>query len=846
MKKTNLNRKKVILACILLVFSVFMAAVFAGVMRDEFKQCVKDIIYGRGGSFQEKHYDITQVEAFNFLIEGNNFDTLPGESYIVISDINDYVQNLCLDFLTPLDDTVNFTIYFTETPGVFPEDQFFVRRADAGDVQGKFIISRNVSQLKIVIAEETSTHIALNSIIVNDGIEPLSIMRLAGSIWGNMGEGAWGTRFSVALLVCVFFSLHFLVDVNRMYNLIFDKRWLVAGLILLYMVCNRFHGDSIGMYDYYIQPNKGSVYVDPIFGQARAIRSDEWMVDTPSYLSTIYLDNPYGHYNNILRGTDTINNNEMGFYSLAAPVGLVRVLITKLFGIEYAFSFNNCVTFLLAFLFQLELFLIISDGKRLLSACGASMVTLSSWFMWLSMPFIITASSAALVCAYYYVNKKEWKYKIPFAIGTAIFTASFVMILYPAWQVPMGYIALAILVWMIHESWDTIKKMGKMEWIGIILSFVFCVSLVVSYLLGRREYMEAITSTEYPGGRVEYGGFAVYKLFNYIPGLLFAYIPYANPSEAGSVIGFFPVPMLMALYLWLRSKKKDWLVAGLLSISAFLLVYTTIGFPPILAQCTLMTYTTASRAVDLLGYIQVVLFVLIFSKYTPEEHLSKKTGIIIAVITGVLSVVIANHYVPDYMGRIFMLFSIVIVAFVAYVCVSHTTKSMQAKAFVTVILFSLLTGFIVRPLAKGLDAIYSKPAAVAITDIVEKNKDAKWIAYGDYPVPAFSIACGAPTINSVNTYPNMELWRSLDEAGTYNEVYNRYAHVIVGFTEEDTSMELLQTDVMQLNLSYKDIVKTDAEYIFSTVALSADNEYVAFEELYNEAGSHIYHISYKQ
>ena len=85
----------------------------------------------------------------------------------------------------------------------------------------------------------------------------------------------------------------------------------------------------------------------------------------------------------------------------------------------------------------------------------------------------------------------------------------------------------------------------------------------------------------------------------------------------------------------------------------------------------------------------------------------------------------------------------------------------------------------------------------------------------------------------------------MDSSGQYNEVYNRYAHIDVEFTDNDTSMELVQADCMKINLSYKDIEKTEVKYIVAEQPLISENTYVDFEQIYSEAGSYIYKVIYK-
>lgn len=200
---------------------------------------------------------------------------------------------------------------------------------------------------------------------------------------------------------------------------------------------------------------------------------------------------------------------------------------------------------------------------------------------------------------------------------------------------------------------------------------------------------------------------------------------------------------------------------------------------------------------------------------------------------------------PGYLNIAQMVFMFCIIT-AACVCLMIRLKEKTKTIFlIGLIGISLFTGIYVRPIIKGLAGIYSKPAAKEIEKIREEDGDAKWIAVGSgIGLPAFSTACGVPTVNSVNIYPNLELWKKLDANNEYNDVYNRYAHIDVNFTEQETSFEKIQEDYIRLNLSYEDIEKTEADYLLVAGDINLENEYVGFEQMYAEDGVYIYHLSY--
>lgn len=840
------TKKKIALFVAAVLISVLVSMVFASLIGDNIKQCAKDLIYGYGEEMATRQFSPSDIQSVNYTVNENSFISSNGDPQIIIENIDDYVKTVTVNFSSAVPQAINVEVFFSYSNLAFTPEQSYFAQIEKGAESATFPIGKKVADLRLDIGTEEGVEFNLDAVILNDNVEGFSMGQLISCVKENMGKPIWFDRVEILSILCFFLALHFLVDIRTLYTFLFDKRWIIAAVLLLFFVCNRYNGDSIAMYDSYIQNGEGSDYIEPVLGKARAIRSDEWLVDTPISMSSRYLEEPYGKYNSIIRGTKTLNGSSLSFSSIGSPLYFPKMAITELFGYDYGIAFGWYGHIMLVFLFAIEFFLIITNKNKLLSACGACMLVFSSYFLWWGFPSVFLGANASVVCAYHFIHCKDWKKKIPLAIGTSIFTANFIMVLYPAWQVPLGYMVLAILVSLIHDNWSVIKSMSKAEWVTIALALVFCCAIVVSYLLSRQEYTNAVMQTEYPGSRVEYGGFSIYKLFHYIPAVLFAYKDYGNPSEAGTCIGFFPIPMLLGIYIWIKSKKKDWLVSGLLIVGIFLTIYTTVGIPPVLARCTMMHLSTAVRAVDILGYLQVVLLIRVLSIMQEEDRLDIRLGTAAAVVIAVISVGLANYYVPGYMGKIFLFLMVCILTLIFIGMITRVSMKWRKASIIAVLILAVITGVAVRPINKGSFAITSKPLAKEITKMVQEDKEAKWLAVGGGVVlPSFAVACGAPTLNSVNTYPNMELWKALDPDGTYNEVYNRYAHIVLQLVEEDTSMELIQADNFQLNLSYKDIEKTQAKYIVSQVELNVTNQWLTFQEIYNEAGSYIYQIQYK-
>lgn len=833
-------QKEYRILCVILI-SIVIAIISASLMGDNVGEVRKDYVNALGESIVQKTYTGDEMQPINYLVNNDNYTSQNNDPQLIVHGVNTYVSSLNIVFGKPIAQDIFVQIYWgIEGEGFVPE-RAIGTTAYAGSQNLKVNIGAKVTDLRLDIGTEDNVTFSLSYVILN----PDTLTgRLLQCIRENMHQKIWIDRFQIIFILTVFVLLHFVVNIQKMYNVLFNKRWLVAGILLIFLVANKYHGDSIACFDSYIQPGDGSEYVLPIIGKERSIRSDEWLTSTPTELSEQYLKNPYGKYNNLIRATDTVNSDAFTIMSVLNPINLIRMLIKSTLGYDYAHSFKWYSRIFLTFLFQLELFLIMSSQRKLLSLCGTCMVVLSSHYLWWNFPEIILYSSVALVCAYYFFHSKTRVMQILYAYGTAVGTAQFIMILYPAWEVPMGFFSIAVFVWIVHECWDDIKKMSKVDW-GILFSaLLLCIIMILSSMISSKDYMEAISTTVYPGSRVEYGGFSIPKLFNYVGAALFAYKDYGNPSESGMYITLFPFPIIAALYVWIKGNKKNWLLNGLIIVSVFLGFYTTTGFPHLLARITFMTYSTPNRCVDILGYVQVILFVVALSDLKSDEKITKNYALIFATIMSGTAIIIANHYMQNYMNRTYMIISFGVLLFIFFSCIAKVKEKIYNLGLIMIILISLVTGIYVRPICKGLDAIYSKSVAKEIQKIVEKDNTAKWIAYNTHVLPQFALACGAPVINSINRYPNMELWRKLDPTGVNDYFYNRYAHFIITFTENETNMELLQDDLMRLNLSFRDIEKTGVKYIFSLQPLTGDNQYVAFNEIYNERGSYIYEVTY--
>lgn len=88
----------------------------------------------------------------------------------------------------------------------------------------------------------------------------------------------------------------------------------------------------------------------------------------------------------------------------------------------------------------------------------------------------------------------------------------------------------------------------------------------------------------------------------------------------------------------------------------------------------------------------------------------------------------------------------------------------------------------------------------------------------------------------------MELWHKLDKDGEYEDIYNRYSHVQVEFTNDETSFKLLTPDYFTLFLNINDLEKLNVDYILSDYNIKWYASEIS-KCIYHEGGLYIYKLN---
>lgn len=656
-------------------------------------------------------------------------------------------------------------------------------------------------------------------------------------------------RFIIGFLLILFIGLHFVFDIKKIWNVIYKKRYIIGILIFSFLVINGYHGSSVGIYNGAIQGEYQVENGNPILGENRVIRGDEYAVASPFTLSQVSSANKLSSTNHNLMAQDKSVSFYLRYPTIdTAAIAVPQQLFFAVLPATNAFSAYWYFPMFFMFFAVFELLMILTKKSKVYSLIGTMMITFSPAVQWWSSFMIIASGAAAIVSFNQFLisDKKIKKAFYSFLIG--IFGSMYIMNMYPAWLIPYGYFFLVLVCWLIYSHKDNIHIKDILALLCIVVSTI-AIILVPAFLNGKDTYA-LISNTVYPGARFTIGGSGYYDVVKYFTNVFLPFKDVTNASEMSQFISFYPLPTVMAIYYCIKNKinkKSDYLLIGLVIVSLFLSIWNYVELPHFIAKITLMYMSTVKRADIVLGFVNVILLIICLSNYT-KYSLKGIKQIILSSLLGILFVCynvykLIDAY-PDYFSRNLIIVLTIVGFCIAFILIAINNKKSNYLLMIGLICVSILSGVTVHPLNKGLNVFYEKPIIKEIQSVVKKHPKAKWLSVSTpYFLQNYVTVTGVYMINSTNYYPNMELWKQIDPDGKYNEVYNRYAHLTVNLTNEKNSVSLIYQDHVQLDLNINELNKLDVEYILTTQDLTDYScKTINLKEIYSEYGIFVYEV----
>ena len=639
--------------------------------------------------------------------------------------------------------------------------------------------------------------------------------------------------------------------VSKVFNMIIKYRYFIALLLFVVLVFFKVSGSSIGIYNSYF-PAEGKTSEDGvILGESRSIRSDEYMVHTPYYFSQFYNNYKKNSYLMSLSGQDMI----IGYNAPVLDISIISKPLTWgyiLLGNEYGLSWYWCLKTLIFLLASFEVFMIITKKNKVLSCLGAFLIAYAPAMQWWFVPHICDVflwGTTLLALGYHFFTAKKRWLKNLYTILLPLIVCVFVLALFPSCQVPVGLIAVTLLiVFLIRDKSKITFK--KKDIIRIIFMAIVALGILGYTILGSKDAIELLYNTAYPGKRVSLGGnLTLDKIFT---NLTTMFLPYKdsnvlNNCEVSTFIHFAPFFLILFPLIMpkLKKVKDDNLLVGktlfiILLIEAFFML---VGFPELLAKITLFSYI--NRMDIVFGFTATIFTVYMIDTIFKHKDIIKLKYFLIclSIYLGCYLLFITKEnleYLPIYIYLLeIILFALVLVAIYK-----------RRKYFTISLMFIILimASFTINPLRVGINPIKDHEL-VKVAKELNDSSEGYFLTTNNIQISSLLLANGLKVVNAVNFYPDLTKWELIDPKGKHDYEYNRYLHFLITLSKKNkTTYHLIQNDLLEINISINDLKKWNVKYLVTPTdldSLDLDLDTVSYKLIKDVQGYRVYKLEWR-
>lgn len=574
---------------------------------------------------------------------------------------------------------------------------------------------------------------------------------------------------------------------------------LIIGMVLFFVIF-KISGSSVGMWNRYFY---GSSYQDKnlLFGQPRFIRSDEWMVETPLLVSESKQN--YSEFNSTMGLGQKLVFTHIPIKNLSFVFKPYNWFFLFL-NVESAFAFRWWfgVVSLISSVYLISIYF----SKNIYFSVLMSLISFfTPFFQWWSGYRIFAYGFLIYLLIIKILNFKNIRNLFFRLYLFSYLSLCFIFEIYPPFQVPIVILFLLMTIgYLINHKEILCKDRTKKIVIGFLISILIIGSIVFTYFSIYKEQFNIVSNTAYPGKRLVTGGdLSFFHLFNGFYNIqllddnkIIPVIFGGNQCESSS---FFLITVLLLpvfiidLFIKFKKRKKiDFIILFLIFYELFIIIWCLFGFPEFIAKLTLMSYSPSKRAIVGLGVANIFTIIYFFSsKYKLESFKYKKFCLIFYSVLLFIFYLLFGFYLKiNYPEFIQNNFKIIAISFIVFI-LSVTFLFQKRKLFlITFLMFSFFTTYRINPLYKGLSPIMNGELSVKLQSINNKDKNSRYISYGNILLGDYIRANGLPSIDGIG-YPDLNLWKKFDIGGKNDEIYNRYAHASF-FVPNETDLNLIK------------------------------------------------------
>ena len=577
-------------------------------------------------------------------------------------------------------------------------------------------------------------------------------------------------------------------------------RTIVIGALLLGYCASSLlglNGSSTALW--HNHADRGVPNVGVVLGVPQPARSDEWMLQTPWIFSQARRTPAFSPTNPNVGSdvTPLVTNLPVRHWS---TVFRPQMWPFFLLSTERAFAFYwNFKSFFL--LLGALLFLgVLTGRKTALDLAGAVFLTFSPFVQWwFSTPTCLPEMLAMLFFALWLstivYHGRAWWQVATAAACLIIAIENFIFCCYPRFQIPLVYLAAALLLGglITSKARDEFRTF-RLCCVGLVITTV----TLVTWFWWRdiAEIIRITSLLSYPGQmRFTGGGFEWNRFFD--PFLEFSMkgdrFPekLRNACEASGFLLLAPLLALPAIRDALR-RRFDWLLVVPLVLIAGVTLYMIVGIPMWAAKASGWAYVTSGRANLLVGVATTIALVRYLARGEKE---APAISTCLCLFGGcVLLLIPVLNLTNVRLGHFETSSTIVATAFL----VGLITLCLWIRSVVAACILLIVPQFyacaLINPIMRGVPGITQSGLLHWLAEAQKNRPDGKWIILGDtlraQVLPDFVKASGADVLGGMRCNPDYEMLRILDPGKKYVAFTNSYAWI--HFKQADVDAPVLE------------------------------------------------------
>ena len=527
----------------------------------------------------------------------------------------------------------------------------------------------------------------------------------------------------------------------------------------------------------------------PLAFSPRPVRSDEWAVITPMVMGQANHRPPFPVVNQNL-GEDGQNMLVVGMTGV--PVNHPALLAKPatwgfhLFDLKRALAWYWWFPLIGCLLALWWLFGLLLPGRWRLGFLLSLLFCLSSyvtaWSLW---PAYAVFFPSLALCSAVLLLRENSRWRLAgLAVALGLSIAGFVWLLYPPWQITLGFLFIAIAIGLVVRD-RAYLSLDRGKAVALGLAGLLAGVILWSWWADAKPAIEAMLGTVYPGKRslLVGGGVSLSVLlrgFTNIVSLYGTNVGDDNPSEIASFQYLF-LPLVMAIGFRLWGSRGSYLVIVPVTLfAAYAIIYMLQGMPQIVSWLTLWSRVPSVRADLALGLSYVLLCGLALAGRNPgkTDGEGKKLLIYLVSLAWTAAVAYALSGLPK---GVLMTSGVAAALLLAVFLGGVWLMTHDVKKFLAISLaISGATAVAFNPLsvAPGNVAVVSDVRGIlALGETAERSYKRVLVLENKLPAMAL-MSAGIPTVNGVLYHPQMSLWRRLGVDQTSSDVVNRYQNLV--------------------------------------------------------------------